>query len=123
MKRFALLALLLTWEGALAQVPGITYRCVDDTGRSVYTNVKEEMSDRRCTIVSREVSVVPVTRLWTKPNSTEQGFSMDRGQCQAQGLSVTGMQSDQVAAVFDACMAGKGWTLQQPKAKPTGVKP
>jgi septal ring factor EnvC (AmiA/AmiB activator) len=46
---------------ALAQVPGATYRCVDDAGRSTYTNVKEEMTGRKCVIVSREVSVIPAT--------------------------------------------------------------
>lgn len=36
-----------------------TYRCIDPNGRSIYTNVKEEMTARKCTVVSREVSVVP----------------------------------------------------------------
>lgn len=46
---------------ALAQAPsvGATYRCVDDAGRSTYTNVREEMAGKKCTVVSREVSVVP----------------------------------------------------------------
>jgi hypothetical protein len=43
---------------ALAQVPA-TYRCLDEGGRSTYTNVKEEMAGKQCTLVSREVSVVP----------------------------------------------------------------
>src|SRR3954470_21872263 len=37
-----------------------TYRCVDSAGRSTYTNVQEEMGGKKCTLVSREVSVVPV---------------------------------------------------------------
>ena len=45
---------------ALAQ--SVTYRCVDSGGRSTYTNVKEEMSGKKCTVVSREVSVVPAQR-------------------------------------------------------------
>ena len=36
------------------------YRCADETGRNHYTNVKEEMSGKKCAVVSREVSVVPV---------------------------------------------------------------
>ena len=46
---------------ALAQLSagGATYRCVDESGRSTYTNVKEEMGGKKCTVVSREVSVVP----------------------------------------------------------------
>lgn len=37
-----------------------TYKCVDQGGRSTYTNVKEEMNGKKCTVVSREVSVVSV---------------------------------------------------------------
>ena len=44
---------------AHGQSSGATYRCVDDAGRSTYTNVKEEMAGRKCVVVSREVSVVP----------------------------------------------------------------
>ena len=39
---------------------GATYKCVDANGRSTYTNVNEEMGGKKCTVVSREVSVVPV---------------------------------------------------------------
>ncbi len=45
---------------ALAQGAGTTYLCKDENGRSTYTNVKEEMTGKKCTAVSREVSVVPV---------------------------------------------------------------
>jgi len=38
---------------------GGTYKCVGESGRSTYTNVKEEMTGKKCTVVSREVSVVP----------------------------------------------------------------
>ena len=41
---------------AVAQVT--IYRCADETGRNHYTNVKEEMSGKKCSVVSREVSVV-----------------------------------------------------------------
>ena len=43
---------------AVAQVT--IYRCADETGRNHYTNVKEEMSGKKCTVVSREVSDVPL---------------------------------------------------------------
>jgi len=42
---------------------GSTYRCVDASGRSTYTNVQEEMGGKKCTVVSREVSVVPAPPL------------------------------------------------------------
>jgi hypothetical protein len=41
---------------------GATYRCVDNAGRSTYTNVQEEMAGKKCTVVIREVSVVPVPK-------------------------------------------------------------
>ncbi len=40
-----------------------TYRCVDVNGRSTYTNIKEETAGKKCTVVSREVSVVPADRI------------------------------------------------------------
>lgn len=42
-----------------AQGQPVTYKCVDNAGRSTYTNVREEMSGKKCVAVSREVSVVP----------------------------------------------------------------
>jgi septal ring factor EnvC (AmiA/AmiB activator) len=44
---------------ASAQAQPVTYKCVDNAGRSTYTNVKEEMTGKKCVAVSREVSVVP----------------------------------------------------------------
>lgn len=45
----------------------VTYRCVDGNGRSTYTNVKEEMTGKKCTVVSREVSVVPAQQFAPQP--------------------------------------------------------
>jgi hypothetical protein len=53
---------------ALAQVSaGGTFKCVDEAGRSTYTNVKEEMGGKKCTVVSREVSVVPAPNVPATP--------------------------------------------------------
>jgi hypothetical protein len=51
---------LALFGAANAHAQSATYRCVDPGGRSTYTNVKEEMNGKKCTVVSREVSVVPV---------------------------------------------------------------
>ena len=56
---------LLCWTCAHAQ--SVTYRCVDASGRSTYTNVKEEMTGKKCTVVSREVSVVPAQQFAPQP--------------------------------------------------------
>ena len=62
MVRPIIMASLCLCVGAtLAQSP--TFRCVDVNGRSTYTNIKEETVGKKCTIVSREVSVVPANQI------------------------------------------------------------
>lgn len=36
-----------------------TFKCVDANGRATYTNMKEETRGKNCTLVMREISVVP----------------------------------------------------------------
>lgn len=62
----AALLMLVPASAALAQA--VTYRCVDSSGRSTYTNVQEEMAGRKCTVVSREVSVVPANSVPAVPS-------------------------------------------------------
>jgi hypothetical protein len=47
--------------------------------------------------------------VWQKAGASTQDFSVDRGQCQAQALSVSGLNYFQIAGVFIDCMNGKGW--------------
>jgi septal ring factor EnvC (AmiA/AmiB activator) len=54
----AFLSVFLAGAG-VAQAQPATFKCVDNGGRSTYTNVKEEMAGKKCAVVSREVSVVP----------------------------------------------------------------
>lgn len=66
-------ALMAVASIATAQVSAgaATYKCVDTAGRSTYTNVKEEMGGKKCTVVSREISIVnpapPTPGLVAKP--------------------------------------------------------
>lgn len=39
-----------------------TFKCVDAMGRATYTNIKEETKGKKCTLVMREISVVPAVR-------------------------------------------------------------
>lgn len=48
----------LAAQMACAQSSDI-YKCVDDSGKPHYTNVKRDAQGRNCTLVTREVSVVP----------------------------------------------------------------
>jgi septal ring factor EnvC (AmiA/AmiB activator) len=48
--------LVFVAQGAFAQ--GTVYRCLDDNGRPQYTNVKTDTDGKKCTVVTREVSVV-----------------------------------------------------------------
>ena len=52
------LSIIASWAG-LAQAQGEIYKCPDASGRPTYTNVKRETAGKNCTMVSREVSVVP----------------------------------------------------------------
>lgn len=47
-----------TWA-AYAQQASTIYGCVDASGRRYYTNVKADAEGKKCTVVQREVSVVP----------------------------------------------------------------
>jgi hypothetical protein len=56
----------LAWFGYLACILAVpvwadTFKCVDDKGRATYTNLKEEAKGKNCSIVMREISVVPAT--------------------------------------------------------------
>jgi septal ring factor EnvC (AmiA/AmiB activator) len=46
------------------------YKCVDRTGRPLYTSDKRDTAGKKCQLVSREVNVVPAQR---KPASRELG--------------------------------------------------
>jgi hypothetical protein len=58
-----LIAAWLSAFAAAAMAQSATYRCVDPNGRSTYTNIQEETTGKKCTVVSREVSVVPADRI------------------------------------------------------------
>jgi septal ring factor EnvC (AmiA/AmiB activator) len=59
-KLLIIFAILATW-GGWAQAQGEIYKCPDAMGRPTYTNVKRDAAGKGCTMVSREVSVVPAT--------------------------------------------------------------
>ncbi len=84
-------ALALLGAGVCHAQSGGTYRCVDDHGRSTYTNVKEEMTGKKCTVVSREVSVVPAGAPAPKavipPAASPQSRAVDRRKILEEELS------------------------------------
>src|SRR5205823_5303764 len=47
---------------AYAQVTEI-YKCVDGTGRSLYTSDKRDTAGKKCDLVSREINVVPAQQI------------------------------------------------------------
>lgn len=62
--KFALAALIFAAPAAWAQ--NTVWKCTGPDGRSQYTNVQRDAQGRNCTVVSKEVSVVPAG----KPAST-----------------------------------------------------
>ncbi len=71
---------LLSSGTAFAQ--SVTYRCVDENGRSTYTNVKEEVANKKCVVVSREVSVVPAPPPQAAPKPAASGSPKADGRTQ-----------------------------------------
>src|SRR5712672_910295 len=47
---------------AAAQVTEI-YKCLDPTGRPLYTSDKKDTEGKKCELVSREINVVPAQRI------------------------------------------------------------
>src|SRR2546425_12195356 len=47
---------------AYAQVTEI-YKCVDGTGRPLYTSDKRDTAGKKCDLVSREINVVPAQQI------------------------------------------------------------
>ena len=56
-KIFGGLILICAAGPVLAQ--GAVFRCIDDNGRPQYTNVKSDTDGKKCTVVTREVSIAP----------------------------------------------------------------
>src|SRR5215470_8511767 len=49
-------------QGAGASSAGTVWKCVEPDGRAHYTNIKKETDGKNCTIVTKEVSVVPAAQ-------------------------------------------------------------
>ena len=58
--------------GAWAQATEI-YKCVDGTGRPLYTSDKRDTAGKKCQLVSREINVVPAQRKPAKSAAGELG--------------------------------------------------
>ena len=52
--------LMLAGAAGSTFAQGAVFRCIDDNGRPQYTNVKTDTDGKKCTVVTREVSVVPI---------------------------------------------------------------
>ena len=56
----AVVLLALTGAGAAHAQPGGTiFGCVDESGRRYYTNIKSDTDGKKCSVVQKEVSVLP----------------------------------------------------------------
>ena len=72
---------------AAAQVTEI-YKCLDPTGRPLYTSDKKDTEGKKCELVSREINVVPaqripVPRAAPKDNVRRDGFPRETPAAQA----------------------------------------
>jgi hypothetical protein len=51
--------------------------------------------------------------VWVKSGATNQDFYIDSSQCKAQGGAIAGVSMYQLVFVYQNCMAGKGWYLEE----------
>ena len=71
------LSLIAVLASALAlPARGDTFKCIDANGRATYTNINEETRGKNCSVVMREISVVPAIppARATKPTPSPSGF-------------------------------------------------
>lgn len=53
-------ALAIAWAGSVCAQGTEIWKCLDDRGRPLYTSDRRDTAGKKCELVSREVSVVPV---------------------------------------------------------------
>ena len=73
----AVRALILVTFGMLLAAPAAAqvteiYKCIDASGRPLYTSDKKETAGRKCEVVSREINVVPAQKI--NPKASPSGF-------------------------------------------------
>lgn len=68
---------------AHAQVTEI-YKCVDASGRPLYTSDKKETAGKKCELVSREVNVVPAQKPPPRRAGTPESFPRETSEARAQ---------------------------------------
>lgn len=71
----AVRALILVTFGMLLAAPAVAqvteiYKCIDASGRPLYTSDKKETAGRKCEVVSREINVVPAQKINPKSPSS-----------------------------------------------------
>ncbi len=69
--------LILVAFGALLAAPAAAqvteiYKCIDASGRPLYTSDKKETANRKCEVVSREINVVPAQKI--NPRASPSSF-------------------------------------------------
>ncbi|HEY9379608.1 MAG TPA: DUF4124 domain-containing protein [Burkholderiales bacterium] len=57
-----------------AQAQSTVWKCTGPDGRPQYTNVQRDTQGRNCTVVNREVSVVPAPKASTRSESASSSF-------------------------------------------------
>lgn len=73
MKRTGIVVLLMSGLAVFppSEVKADTYKCVDANGRPTYTNAKEEIKGKNCSVVPREINVVPAAPTRSKKETKQ----------------------------------------------------
>jgi hypothetical protein len=98
-----------------AQAQGTVWKCIEADGRPHYTNIKKETEGRQCTVVTKEVSVVPPPP--QRPAAGEKsgaGFpKVDKDTQKARDGSRRRILEDELAAEEQGLVAAKAKLAEQ----------
>ena len=100
------------------------FKCVDGTGRPLYTSDKRDTQGKKCALVSREINVVPSQKLKPSANASRELGRFPR-ETPAQAASAKGRQREilqQELATEQAALAKARQDLALGSARPEPIK-
>jgi hypothetical protein len=117
------LGLVVTLAWALpAPAQGDTFKCTDSNGRPTYTNMKEETRGKNCSVVMREVSVVPAAPApparTASAKPTPEGFpKVDQGTQKNRDVARRKILEDELAAETKSLQQAKAELSEQEQTR------
>lgn len=113
--------MILVTFGTLAAAPAAAqvteiYKCIDESGRPLYTSDKKDTAGKKCELVSREINVVPAP----KPRASPKGFPRESTEARAAARERQREILEKELATEEALLAKAKQALAEQEAIRTG---